>query len=285
MVKLSVVIPAYNEEKSIVQTIDAIREEMKKHQVAHEIIVVDDGSTDSTYALAFRKEVKVFQHPQNIGYGAAIKTGIHNACGENIAIIDADQTYPVDRLMDLYKWIDQFPMVVGARTGKNASIPLFRRPVKWFLTRLAMFLCEMDIPDLNSGFRIFRKDIALKFFKMFPSGFSFTTTITLCYLTNGFFIKYVPISYQKRVGKSKIRPFKDTINFLIMILRTITCFNPLKIFIPVSLLFFALFLASLVYDVVELKNITEKTILFFVAGVQVVIIGLLSDLIDKRLGN
>ena len=176
-------------------------------------------------------------------------------------------------------------MVVGARTGKNASVPFFRRPVKWLLTRLAVFLCEMDIPDLNSGFRVFRKDIALKFFRMLPAGFSFTTTITLCYLTNGFFIKYVPISYKKRVGKSKIRPVKDTINFLSMIFRTITCFNPLRIFIPVSLLFFGLFLASLVYDVVQLKNITEKTILFFVAGVQIFIIGLLSDLIDKRLGH
>jgi len=285
MIDLSIVIPAYNEEKSIGRVIDEVRKELDQHDLRYEIIVVDDGSKDRTLAEAEEKEVLVVQHPQNIGYGAALKTGINHAGGENIAILDADQTYPIDRLMDLYQWTDRFPMVVGARQGKNASIPLFRRPVKWILRRLAQFLCEMEIPDLNSGFRIFRKDVACKFFHMLPAGFSFTTTITLCCLTNGYFIKYVPISYRKRVGKSKIRPFHDTINFLSIILRTIVCFNPLKIFIPVSLFFFLLFIASLAYDLIQLKNITEKTILFFVAGVQVNIIGLLSDLIDKRLGN
>jgi len=285
MIDLSIIIPAYNEEDSIVPVIDDIRGEMEKHKLRYEIIVVDDGSTDRTRDAADQKEVITVQHPQNIGYGAALKTGIKHAGGEYIAIIDADQTYPADRIMDLYRWCEKFPMVVGARKGKNASIPLFRRPVKWILTRLAQFLCGMDIPDLNSGFRIFKKDVALRYFHMLPSGFSFTTTITLCYLTNGYFIKYVPIPYKQRVGKSKIRPFKDTVGFLSIILRTIVCFNPLKIFIPVSLFFFLLFLASLIYDIFGLQNITEKTILFFVAGVQVIIIGLLSDLIDKRLGN
>lgn len=198
-------------------------------------------------------------------------------------ITDADGTYPNKEIPRLLEHVDQYDMVVGSRTGKDVNIPLYRRPAKRFLSMLANYLSGTKIPDLNSGMRIFRKEDAKKFFNILPSGFSFTTTITLAYLSNGMLIKYVPIDYYERHGKSKIKPFKDGFNFILLIVRTITYFNPLKVFFPIS---FGLFvMASLVfaYSILMLEKVMDITvIILIVASIQIGLFGLLSDLIVRR---
>lgn len=155
--KLSVVIPAHNEEKAIGTVLDELIAVLEGQ--TYEIIVVDDGSTDNTAKIAQEKDpVKLIQHPQNMGYGAAIKTGIKNATNDLILIIDGDGSYPVKAIPELLKEVDQYDMVVGARTGEEVKIQLYRKPAKWFLSQLANCLSETKIPDLNSGMRIFRRE-------------------------------------------------------------------------------------------------------------------------------
>ena len=161
---ISVVIPAHNEEKAIGAVLDELIEVIEGQK--YEIIVVDDGSTDNTAKIVQEKDsVKLIQHPQNIGYGAAIKTGIKNATDDLILIIDGDGSYPAKDTPRLLEYTDRYDMVAGARTGKEVKIQLYRRPAKWFLSKLANYLAETKIPDLNSGMRIFRRKDIEKFFK------------------------------------------------------------------------------------------------------------------------
>jgi hypothetical protein len=202
-------------------------------------------------------------------------------------ITDADGTYPSDSVPRLLAAVPDNDMVVGARTGDKVAIPLVRRPAKWFLRRLAEYLSESRIPDLNSGLRIFRRERAIQLFPILPSGFSFTTSITLALLCNDGRVAWVPIDYSKRTGRSKIRPIRDTLNFLLLILRVILYFNPLKVFVPASLLVLAGFAASLGYDLFVLVDLTEKTLILLFAGVQLLAIGILADMISKtaRIGS
>ena len=227
--------------------------------------------------------VTVVTHPVNRGYGSALKTGIRAASGEHILICDGDGTYPPESIPGLLAHAGDNDMVVAARTGESVEIPIFRRLAKGILRRLAIYLSESDIPDLNSGLRVFRKEAAVSYFSILPSGFSFTTTITLAMLCNEGSVVYIPINYAKRRGRSKIRPLRDTMNFLILIMRTILYFNPLRIFLPVSLMIGALFAASLAYDIIVLKDLTEKTLIFLFGAIQLMAIGVIADLIAKRL--
>jgi len=172
-------------------------------------------------------------------------------------------------------------MVVGARTGSKVHIPLIRRPAKWVLNKLANYLSNANIPDLNSGLRVFRKEIAERYFHILPDRFSFTTTITLAMFADGYRVKYQSIDYHKREGASKIKP-SDAIGFFILILRTITYFNPLRTFVPVFLILFSLASAKLGYDVFVLKNLTDLTTLLFLSSLQVILIGIVADLIVRR---
>jgi len=177
---LSIVIPAHNEEKAIGAVLDELIEVLEGQK--YEIIVVDDGSTDKTPKIVQQKDsIKLIQHHYNKGYGAAIKTGIKNATNEVILIIDGDGSYPVKAIPELLKEADKYDMVVGARTGKEVKIQLYRRPAKWFLSKLANYLAETKIPDLNSGMRIFRRKEVERFLNILPNKFSFTTTLTLAY--------------------------------------------------------------------------------------------------------
>jgi glycosyltransferase involved in cell wall biosynthesis len=193
MSPVSIIVPAYNEEEGISATLADIRLAMGRRPMEHEIIVVDDGSTDGTVDAAQRQEgVRLIQHHTNRGYGAAIKTGIRQARYDWIAIIDADGTYPPEALPGLLDEIDQCDMVVGARP--SGDIPAARRPAKWLLARLAEYLAETQIPDLNSGLRVFRKDVALSYFNILPSAFSFTITITIAFLSDHYLVKFVPFT-------------------------------------------------------------------------------------------
>ena len=280
---ISVVIPAHNEEKSIGAVLDELIEVLEGEGQSYEIIVLDDGSTDNTANVVQEKRVRLIQHPYNRGYGAALKTGIKHANGEYILITDADGTYPNKEIPQLLEHASQYDMVVGSRTGKDVNIQLYRRPAKWFLSKLADYLSGTRIPDLNSGMRVFRKDDIEKFFNILPSGFSFTTTITLAYLSDDMLIKYVPIDYHERSGKSKIRPVRDGFNFILLIIRTITYFNPLKVFLPITFGLFAMAALVFVYSTLVLGGFMDvTTIILIVAAIQTLLFGLLADLVVRR---
>jgi len=279
----TVIIPAYNEEKVLGTVLEHVLQVVGGSEGPHEILVVDDGSSDQTATIASQHDVTLVRHPVNRGYGAALKTGIDQARREIIIIIDADGTYPVEKIPVLLKDVASYHMVVGARTGEHVAIPWTRAPAKWFLRQLANYLSGTRIPDLNSGFRAFQKAAVLPFLHILPNGFSFTTTITLAMLTNDYLVQYIPIDYYHRVGDSKIRPIRDTAQFVNLILRTVMYFNPLKIFAPLSGLLLAAAIFLFFYSWWFADKIMDMSItLISMASVQVFVIGLLADLINKR---
>jgi len=279
---LSIIIPVYNEESAVSETIRQIKAVMNSLNYKYEIIAVDDGSKDkSREILEKQKNIKLIKHPYNLGYGASLKSGIKVATYDWLLITDADATYPIKDIPKLLKYVPGYDMVVGARIGKKRKIPLLRIPAKIILTAIVNFLIERKIPDLNSGFRVFRKDVALEFFHLFPSKFSFTTTLTLAYLTNDYTVKYIPIDYYKRKGKSTIKP-NDFVNFFTLITRVITYFKPFRIFFLISVfLFFIAFLVFL-YTKIILDQVMDITvIIILIASLQIFLFGLIAELVIK----
>lgn len=276
---LSVVIPAYNEEGAVRETIDEINEAMGPTGVPYEIVVVDDGSEDKTREVAESTGVRVEYNQVNSGYGATLKRGVKAAKHEYVAIIDADGTYPAHYLPDMLAKCRNLDMVVGDRGAAMKNVPLIRKPAKFILNKLASFLAERRLNDLNSGLRVFRKSELIPFLPLLPQNFSFTTTITLCMSCNNKRMMYTPIEYRRRVGKSKIKPM-DFINFIILIMRAITLFNPLRIFIPLGLVFFLLGFFKLIYDLSQ-WNLSETAVFAFLAAILVWSLGLIADMISR----
>ncbi len=295
---VTVIIPAYNEQTIIADVISQIKKVLRNAGITHEIIVVDDGSGDDTYSSASSTGVRVIRHEKNRGYGASLKTGILSAQHDIIAITDADGTYPADRLPDIINRLDNAGMVVGARTGQNVSIPLMRRPAKWILRRLAQFITGEHIPDLNSGMRVFRRRSVLPFINILSDKFSFTTSITVAFLSNNYKVEYVSIDYYKRVGKSKIVPM-NFIDFIILVLRLSMLFNPLKIFVSVALFCFALGGAKFCMDFVIALNdaggitlnfirnkiISQSVLMLYLAGLQILLVGMVVDGIVLKMSS
>ncbi len=281
---LSVIIPVYNEEKNILSTLQRVHFSLKNVVNNFEIIIVNDGSKDKTQSLLDKKysDFVLIEHKSNRGYGASLKTGIKKSKYDIIAIIDADGTYPIESFPELLKHISDYDMVVGTRTTKKRHIPYLRRPAKWMLNKFASFIVKENIKDVNSGMRIFKKKKCEKYWNLYPEGFSFTTTITMSFIMDNLTIKNIPIDYFKRSGKSKIHPIKDTYNFLLLILRISMLFNPLRIFMPVFFLTTLLTIISIVRDI-YLLNLTDTTVILFIFSILVLMIGLLADLINKRL--
>jgi len=279
----SVVIPAYNEEAGIIGTLEKLRSSLGACRIPCEIIVVDDGSTDRTgELLRDRDDIRVVRHERNRGYGGALKTGIRHARHPLIVITDADGSYPNERIPDLIALAVEADMVVGARTSANVEYSSLRSVPKWFLKVFAEWLTRQKIPDINSGLRVFRKDVVDRFLRILPDSFSFTTTITLAMLTNGYAVRFEPIDYHHRIGRSKIRPVRDTIRIALLILRTGMYFAPLRVFFPVAMAFGVAFLTSLAVDVVVRGDLTEATLVLLVASTQLGMFALLADMIDKR---
>ncbi len=282
----SIIVPCYNEEAAVARTIDHLLAN-ESDPSTFELIVVNDGSTDSTREILEEYEarysnVHLLHHSSNQGYGASLKTGIRKARAELIAITDADGTYPNERLPELVAACKEHDMVVGARTADGAEYSKLRAAPKFFLQRWMSWIARQHIPDINSGMRVFRKSIAERFIGILPDGFSFTVTITLAMLTNYRPTLFVPITYRKRIGQSKLRPFRDTLRFVALILRTGTYFAPLRVFFPFVGLLFLMVVVSLVYDVVHLGNLTDKTVLLFLFALNAGMFALLADMIDKR---
>lgn len=283
----TVVVPCFNE----VGAIGPMLEEMTRVAPASraEIIVVDDGSTDGTGAVldelvdgGVLPALRVVHNAANLGYGASIKAGVRQASGDLIVIIDADGTYPCERIPELVEAAKRFDMVVGSRTGGGDRQPLFRRLAKAILRAHCSWLVGQRIPDMNSGLRVFRKSVFHEFFKILPDGFSLTTTLTVAMMRNRYTVAFVPVVYTERVGRSKIRPIRDTLGFIQLILRTGMYFAPLRVLLPLVGFLTAAFLTSLCYDIVVLDNLTDKTVILLLFAMNTALFGLLADMIDKR---
>lgn len=294
MQQLSVIIPAFDEELSISSTVLAVRQMLVSSGMEGEVIVVDDGSKDATGRLAAEAGARVITHASNHGYGASLKTGIRSALFETIAITDADGTYPIDRIPDLVAAMDGACMAVGARIGGNVHIPAVRKPAKWILRKLAAHITGTRIPDLNSGLRVFRKSLALRYLHLLPSGFSFTTTITVASLCDDLDVRFLPIDYLPRTGSSKIRPGHFP-NFLMLVLRLAVLFRPLKIFMPASLVCLVLGMVKLLLDIViafrdtgstldllRYPIISTTTVIFLVASLQILLVGMVAESLAQR---
>jgi len=279
-VEISVILPIFNEKDSIEETIKNIKNALKSTKKSFEIIAVDDGSTDGSDKILKNLKIKYIRHEQNKGYGAALKTGILAAKGKWIFIVDCDGTYPVEKITEFMKYTKKYDMIVGNRKKKNIS--LLRKPAKWFLNKLANYLCGTKIPDLNSGMRLFKKDIAMRFFSLFPDGFSFTTTITIACLTNGYSVHYIPIEYYKRRGKSSINPIKDFINFINLTIRMVLYFKPLNVFIPFSIVLFLIGFSKALRDFVIQNSFGSGSVMIMLTAVQIAVLGMIADLITKR---
>ncbi|NPV58119.1 MAG: glycosyltransferase family 2 protein [Actinobacteria bacterium] len=281
---VSLVIPVFNEEEALFEDLKDAVGTLRSTGWEWEIIVVDDGSTDGTAEIASSfPEVRLIRHPYNMGGGAARSTGIRHAAGDIVVISDGDGTYPMKDIPQLVEALDECEMVVGARTREAGTLKFLRVPAKFFIRKLAEFISGSKIPDLNSGMRAIRRETALPYLHMLPNGHSWVSTITLAFLTNGHPVKYVPIDYYPRKGRSTFHPIKDTGNYLMTIFRTITWFSPLKIFLPLAMLLLLTGTGKLVADVVRYSwRVTPSTVILVLGGLQILVLGLIADMIAKR---
>ena len=294
-INLAIIIPAYNEADGIGAVLSGVLKVLEKAGINAEIIVVDDGSSDETCAVAKgvvqgdqAGSVRIIRHDKNRGYGAALKTGIRATDAEWICITDSDGTYPSTSIPELYNisFSRGVDMVVGVRRGTKDATSFFRRTVKWLIGHFANYVASQRIPDFNSGLRVFRRDLAVMLLNVLPDGFSFTTTITLGLLMNGYSVDFVPIDFQKRVGKSKIAPIRDTLSFLRLIAMIGLYFAPLKVF---GLLSFIIICTSISWGVISYsyfgKLADVSTLMIGLSGVQIGVLGLVAELINHRSPN
>jgi len=272
----SIVIPAYNEGRAVATVVTALR----ATAAWREILVVDDASTDDTGASAASAGARVIRHPYNKGNGAAVKTGIRQATGDFILIMDADgQHQPVDAIR-LVSHLGEYDLVVGARspeTQANAA----RRMGNELLNELATYLTERQIPDLTSGFRAARRECLLEFIHLLPNGFSTPTTTTLAFIKAGYSVKFEPIDAAARRGSSKIRLGSDGARFLLIVLKVITLFSPLRIFLPVSLATFILGAAYALWTIATQSHVTNSSVLLILMSVVFFLVGLVSEQISS----
>jgi glycosyltransferase involved in cell wall biosynthesis len=280
---VSIILPVYNEAEHLLQEVDRVRAAMDASEYSYEIIVVDDGSSDNSADVARRiPGIRFIHFLENRGSGSARKAGTKAARGRVTVWTDVDMTYPNDTIPQLVKELDGYDQVVGARTTEEGTVKALRVPAKWFIRKLASFLTSTKIPDLNSGFRAFRTDIARQYLNQLPVGFSCVTTITMTFLANGYSVKYIPIEYAKRAGESKFHWYKDTRRYATQVVRMILSYNPLRIFMPVGLTLFAIGFVKLLVDVVGKDfRVPLNTLLIIFAAFQVIAIGLLADLVTR----
>ncbi len=280
---VSVVLPVYNEKGHLHTEIDRIRAALDASPYTYEIVVVDDGSDDgSETELATIDGIRLVRHSTNRGSGSARRTGTTVARGRVVVWTDVDMTYPNERIPELVKELDGYDQVVGARRTEQGTHKAFRVPAKWFVRRLACYLTDTDIPDLNSGLRAFRRDVAMQYVHQLPAGFSCVTTLTMSFLSNGYSVKYVPVDYFPRAGRSKFHWWRDTKRYLLQVVRMSLSYNPLKVFLPIGLALLALGAGKLVYDWIDKDfRLAANTLLILFAALQLLTIGLLADLVVR----
>jgi glycosyltransferase involved in cell wall biosynthesis len=280
---VSIVLPVFNERGHVRAEIKRIQSALDASSFSYEVIVVDDGSTDgSAEELRELPGIQLIRFPHNRGSGSARKVGTRAARGRVIVWTDADMTYPNDDIPQLVKELDGYDQVVGARTSEHGTARLFRVPAKWFIRRLASYLVRVKIPDLNSGLRAFRADVARQYLHLLPPGFSCVTTITMAFLANGYSVKYVPVEYSARAGKSKFRWWRDTKSYITQVIRMVLSYKPLRVFMPVSLSLLALGTAKLGFDWSHRDfRLAANTLLILFAAMLLLAVGLLADLIVR----
>jgi len=268
----SVIVPAFNEGLSIRQLVS----DLQTAASWHEILVVDDGSSDDTGAQAGAAGARVIRHPYNKGNGAAVKSGIRQASGTFVLIFDGDgQHRPADAVR-LISQLNEYDLVVGARSVATQATAS-RRWGNSLLNSLASYLTERPIPDLTSGFRAARRDCLLEFLHLIPNGFSTPTTTTLAFLKAGYSVQFVPVEAAVRQGVSKIRLGPDGAKFVLILLKLITIFSPLRIFVPVSLATFTLGAAYAVWTIATQSHVTNSSVLLILLSVVMFLIGLVSE--------
>ena len=281
---VSIVIPAYNEEVAIGDDLDLIKRTMDGTGQPYEVIVVNDGSTDRTAEIvSSRPWVRLLHHSHNRGTGAARSTGVRAAAGNLILMTDGDGTYPNQDMPKLVEELQRCDMVIGARKKEKGTMKWLRAPAKWFIRSLASYLTAVKIPDLNSGLRGFKKDLVMKYMGILPNTHSWVSTITIAFLSDGYEVHFIPIDYYERKGRSSFHPLRDTYNYLTLVVRAVTFFNPLKVFLPISLFLFAVGGIKMVSDIFRYNfHIPTTTVIVLLTAVQVAAMGLLADLIVRK---
>lgn len=275
--RISVVLPCYNEEDSIADLIARLR----SLSCVDEILVVDDGSTDRTAERAEAAGGRVVRHPYNLGNGASVKTGIRKATGEVVVLMDGDGQHPPEEVPKLITGVGEFDMVVGARSDR-AGVSRFRTIGNKGLIMVAEYLSGVAIPDLTSGFRAFKRQKALEFLHLFPSKYSYPTTITLSFLKAGYFIKYVSLDSieKRRAGRSHLQPLRDGFRFIIIITRMIMLFSPLRIFLPTGLFLGGVGLLLALTNLLVSGGIRGSSIIILLVSILVILFGFLADQIS-----
>ena len=227
-------------------------------------------------------DIRLIRHPVNRGSGAARRTGTNAAVGRVVVWTDVDMTYPNDEIPWLVDQMQGYDHVVGARRTEEGTLKIFRKPAKWFIRKLASYLTETDIKDLNSGLRAFRRDVALQYVHHLPNGFSCVTTLTMSFLANGYTVGYVPIDYFPRSGRSKFHWWRDTKRYILQVIRMTLSYNPLKVFLPFGGILFVVAVAKLGFDWSSRDfRLSTNTLLIFFAALQVTTLGLLADLVVR----
>lgn len=284
---VSIVLPTYNEVGHLDDEVVRIVTSMDASRYSWEIVAVDDGSTDGTRErlrelAATEPRLRVIEHRRNLGSGGARRTGTRAARGHVVVWTDVDMTYPNHEIPALVDSLDGFDQVVGARTSEEGTHKALRVPAKWAIRGLAQYLTQEDIPDLNSGFRVFRRDKAMRYLSRLPNGFSCVTTMTMSFLADGLSVGYVPIEYATREGESKFHWYRDTRRYLLQVVRMVLSYEPLRVFMPVGLALLFFGLGKLGYDVITKDlRLATNTLLILFAAFQVISIGLLADLVVR----
>lgn len=275
----SIVLPTYNEEEALPSVIQEIREAMKDSEYSYEILVVDDASSDRTVEIAKQHADRVLRRYVNGGAGAARKVGIANAYGKVIVMLDADGSYSA---ADIPKMLDYFPeydQVNGARDKEQGTIKFLRVPVKWFIRKVACFLTSTDIPDLNTGLKAFKRDKMLRFLWLIPNGFSCVTSMTLSFICNDLSVTWVPTKYKPRIGKSKFHPVRDTYQYLSTVIRIVTYFSPMAVFLPLSLFIIIGGVVKAVLSHQLVGQLQQADIIILLSGLTIFLFGVIADLI------
>jgi len=276
--KVSIIIPAYNEETGIKGTLEKLVG--GNYHKKYEIIVVDDGSTDKTKEICEGFSVRVVSHTVNKGYGAALKTGIRKSTTDKIVFMDSDGQHDPAYLDELVELLEDHEMVIGCRTQDSFQVKN-RKAGKKVIRWVGEFLVEQKLPDYNSGFRGFQKELIMRMLHIMPNGFSFSTTSTLGFMKEGYNIATFPIVVEERVGrKSNVKFFKDGPKTLMLLLRIIMLFNPLKIFLPASIIFGIAGLAFGIYGYIAFERFSNGAIILSIFGMILFFIGLIADQIS-----
>ncbi|MDW3217948.1 MAG: glycosyltransferase family 2 protein [Acidimicrobiales bacterium] len=280
---VSIVLPVHNEAGHLADEIDRITSSMEASPYSWELVLVDDGSTDGSAEIGVgRAHVRVLRSTRNQGAGTARRLGTEAARGRIVVWSDADMSYPNDRIPELVEQLGNGDHIVGARTSEEGTLKMLRVPAKWIIRRLASYLTKTRIPDLNSGFRAFRRDVALQYTHQLPPGFSCVTTITMAFLMNGYSVEYTPIEYATRAGQSKFHWLADTRRYALQVIRMILSYDPLRIVLPIATVLGLVFVGKLGFDLLD-KDFrpAANTLLLGFALLQILVVGLLADLVVR----